>query len=176
MKKFAVMLFAGAAALVLGAAEIDVNGAFAAAKPGDLLPKGWILNNGPKPEGKHELVRKDGKNIVRINGTKSMYGIATRQRFMVKPGEKYRLSVEANADGVVANVGMFFYAGSLQKYKYLKGDYAGAVKVNGAQTIAREITIPAEIKGEVPTLVGVCFYVQCPADAEFSNFKFEKLD
>ncbi|MBR4956651.1 MAG: hypothetical protein IKZ31_02735 [Lentisphaeria bacterium] len=175
MKKFAVMLFAGVAALVLGAAEMDVNGAFAA-KPGAALPTGWIINNGPKPVGTHELVQKDGRNAVKINAEKSMYGLAYNKRFLVKPGEKYQLSVDADGKNVVVNVGMFLYHGELPKYVYLKGNYDKAVKIQAAQTVSRVITIPEEINGKVPTLMGVTCYVLAPGEVTFSNFKLEKLD
>ena len=60
MKKFAMMMLAAVSAVVLGAAEIDVNGAFKVSKPGATLPDGWVVNNGPKPVGKHEIIQKDG--------------------------------------------------------------------------------------------------------------------
>ena len=175
MKKFAVMILAGAAALVLGAAELDVNGAFKVSKPG-ALPDGWRVNMGPKPVGKHEVIQKDGKTSIRIVGEKSMYGIAYDKRFEVKPGEKYRLSVDCEGQNVVANVGVFMYYGTPRSYKYLKGDYGLHTKLNGAKTITRDIVIAETINGKTPNLMGVTFFIWSPGEATFSNFKLEKLD
>ena len=176
MKKFAMMMLAAVSAVVLGAAEIDVNGAFKVSKPGATLPDGWIVNNGPKPVGKHEIIQKDGKTAVRVVGEKSMYGIAYSKRQEVKPGEKYRLSVDFEGQNTVANVGIFMYNGTPRAYKYLKGDYGVPKKLTGAQTISREITIPETVNNAVPTLMGVTFFIWSPGEGVFSNFKLEKLD
>lgn len=176
MKKFAVMLFSGAAFLMLGAAEIDVNGVFKTSKAGAALPDGWFLNGGPKPVGKHEVIRKDGRNFVRIVSEKSMYGlVAPIVGIAVKPGEKYRLTVTAEGKGTV-NVGIFLYHGTAKRNKYLVGNYANPVKLSGIKTVTRDIVIADTVKGSVPNIMRATFYAMSPADVTFSNFKLEKLD
>ena len=186
MKKFAVLLFAAAAAVAFGAETLDVNGSFNVTKPGAKLPDGWLWNDGPKPVGKYEVVQADGKNAVKITAEKSLNAVLFNKLIPVVPGEKYELSVTAagtTGKGGGANVGAHLWS---EKGKYLRGDYAKSVKLTGQPvTIKRVITIPeavevkqkdGSVEGVVPKNIRVLFFIQSPGEAVFSNFSAKKLD
>lgn len=196
----------------VSAAPLEVNGKFRVLGAGRLYedadpvsykcaPAGWQVL--PERSGRFVTIQTGkGFRVRFLSSTSNTFGLAYHKMFPVKPGEKYRLSVDANGKNTVANVAALYFSnetdpikssrvsleidagdGNVQKHdivvvekKYIGSDYNDPVKLNGAKTIVRTITIPANVNGGVPALMQVCFYVKWPLTmTDFSNFKLEKL-
>ena len=144
---------------LLGAAELLPDPGFLAAKSG-AAPAGLKM---PASGGQVTVVRKDGKNILKIDVEKRFY-LRSVKYIPVKGGEKFTLSADVSGKGTVQLVVNCFST----EHRFC-GNMSQAFKLDGRQEIKKEFTVPATFKDKK---VGSCLFdVTFPAGSwEIARF------
>jgi hypothetical protein len=117
MLKKALTAFVVAAGITtIAGTDLKLNGEFKNVK--NNVPVGWTQNKGgwAKPFGKVEIVKEDGKNLLKITSDKKATHVYTSKTFPAKAGDKVELEIKAKGKGKAA-IGIYIYA---------KGGWAGS--------------------------------------------------
>lgn len=164
-----LMLFGG---MLLAGTDIDVNGKFAGSKVGEVAPAGWVFNTSVQPVGTGKVVQVGDKFGVQISNPKGALHYFTQKNVNVVPGDKFELSCDVTGTGRAA-LAVYCY----NDKGWVGGIYQPLVILKpGENELKYEVTIPAEIRGKVPSRICFAFFVSGTAEATFSDFEVEKAD